>query len=386
MKNEKKHFIFENIIYAIIWIIIIAAPAIGSLAWDNFSWNHFLKSSLFLLSLLVVFLINNYLLFPLLFNKKKYWYYLASVIVLLVIYSLFNPLSPKNIEKRMRKDHGQIEMPMPPRPSMPAPDKNFDSTPQPHQMPQPPQMRPSPNGSKRLPRPPFAFPFNNLILAILVIGFNVAIKLLFKTIKDENDLKELQKQHLSTELEYLKYQINPHFFMNTLNNIHSLIDVDAEKAKDAIISLSKIMRYVLYDSAEETIPLEKELQFLDKYIELMKMRFTDNVEIEVSTPEVTPQVQIPPMLFMSFVENAFSHGVSYRQPSFIHIDIDLVGNKLKCSVENSIQEVHEASLPKEGGIGLENTRKRLELLYKERYFLEIKNENNKYKVLLIIPV
>lgn len=363
MESQKKHRIYENLIYVIIWLVIIIVPVINSLAWEEFSWDRIIKTSPFILSLIIVFLINNYLLFPLFFRRKRYWYYLISVVALLALYSFLNPFTPEKIQKRSAKDKPRMELMSPP------PPQNHDFRP------------PKPAGRHK---PPFVPPVNHLAIALLVIGINIAIKLLFKTIKDENDLKELQKQHLSTELEYLRYQINPHFFMNTLNNIHSLIDVDSEKAKDAIISLSKIMRYVLYDSSEEMIPLEKEIAFLNKYIELMRMRFADNVGITVNTPSSIPPVKIPPLLFISFVENAFSHGISYRQNSFVHIDIKVAGNMLISSVENSVAK--ESSSIKEGGIGLENTRKRLQLLYGNKYSLEIKNDNSIYRVELKTPL
>ena len=121
-----------------------------------------------------------------------------------------------------------------------------------------------------------------------MVGFNVAIKLLFKSIRDDRHLKELEKQNLQTELEYLKHQINPHFFMNTLNNIHALIDVDTEKAKESVIELSKIMRYILYDSSQPIISLQKEITLLNNYIALMRIRYTDSIDISVNIADNLP--------------------------------------------------------------------------------------------------
>ena len=122
----------------------------------------------------------------------------------------------------------------------------------------------------RGPHPLPGYFLGRLSLALLVVGINVAIKLLFKSMRDEEALKELEHQHLQSELQYLKYQINPHFFMNTLNNIHALVDMDAGKAKRTIVELSKLMRYVLYEASNRTILLSREIQFLDNYIALMK--------------------------------------------------------------------------------------------------------------------
>lgn len=112
-------------------------------------------------------------------------------------------------------------------------------------------------------------------------------------------LKELEHQHLQSELQYLKYQINPHFFMNTLNNIHALVDIDTGKAKSTIVELSKLMRYVLYEASNKTILLSREIQFLENYVTLMSLRYPDRVSIEKNFPLEVPEVQIPPLLFVS---------------------------------------------------------------------------------------
>ena len=230
---------------------------------------------------------------------------------------------------------------------------------------------------------PFMLPFlNNFIIAVLLVGFNVAVKLLFQSIRDEHQLKELEKHNLQTELAYLKHQINPHFFMNTLNNIHALIDLDTEKAKETVLELSKMMRYVLYDSSQATISMEKEIQFLNNYIDLMKLRYTDKVSINLSLPEVVPSVKIPPLLFISFLENAFKHGISYQQESYINFSLLVDEKEIQCLVSNSNCD----QVTRQQGIGLENVRKRLNLLYPDNYTLEIDSTEKEYNVLLIIPI
>ena len=156
-----------------------------------------------------------------------------------------------------------------------------------------------------------------ILSAILLVGFNLTIRFFLKSLHDEEMLKELEHQHLESELQYLKYQLNPHFFMNTLNNIHALVDIDSEKAKRTIIELSKLMRYVLYEANKSQISLEREIQFLENYIALMKLRYTERLTIYTDFPIIVPRVQIPPLLFISLLENAFKHGVSYREDSFM---------------------------------------------------------------------
>lgn len=143
--------------------------------------------------------------------------------------------------------------------------------------------------------PLFRGPFlGRMLIALLMFSFNIAVKLFFKSVRDQEAMKELEHNNLQTELDYLKYQINPHFFMNTLNNIHALVDIDTEKAKQTIVELSRLMRYVLYESNNRLISLSKELQFLNHYIELMRIRYTDKVRIDVSFPTDTAKYKYRP--------------------------------------------------------------------------------------------
>ena len=235
------------------------------------------------------------------------------------------------------------------------------------------------------PIPPFTIRYLiHCVIAFLMVGFNIAVKLFFKSFRDEEMLKELEHQRLQSELQYLKYQINPHFFMNTLNNIHALVDIDTGKAKSTIVELSKLMRYVLYEASNKTILLSREVQFLENYVTLMSLRYPEKVSIEKNFPLEVPEVQIPPLLFISFVENAFKHGVSYRKESFVHVVMQLEeGNRLAFRCTNS---TGTSSDEQHHGIGLENIRKRLRLLFGNDYTLSITEEYDKFDVLLIIPL
>jgi len=236
-------------------------------------------------------------------------------------------------------------------------------------------------------RPPLIFGQHDLIAMIvllLMLGMNIALKLYFRQRGDHKRMEELEKQNLEQQLEYLKYQINPHFFMNTLNNIHALVDIDPEKAKATILELSKMMRFVLYEGNKKGVPLDREIAFLQNYITLMKLRYTDKVKINVNTPSALPNKEVPPLMFITFVENAFKHGVSYRQESFIDIEIIITNDStLKFTCKNS-------KIPKEedkhGGVGLTNVRQRLELIYGNNYTLNIQDESNSYTVNLTISL
>lgn len=197
-------------------------------------------------------------------------------------------------------------------------------------------------------------------------------------------MEELKRQNLQAEMDYLKYQINPHFFMNTLNNIHSLIDIDAAYAQDAVIELSKMMRYVLYESGHEAITLEKDIQFMENYIKLMRIRYTEDVDIRFDYPDLPHDVTIPPLLLIVFVENAFKHGISYSRPSFIHIRVRYIDGKVYYSIINSRHTAEPSG--KDAGIGLENVRRRLQLIFANRHTLAIDTRRpNMYRVKLIIP-
>ncbi len=225
----------------------------------------------------------------------------------------------------------------------------------------------------------------NLLLGVFMCGLNSGIKMIYKSIRDDQEMGDMRHNMMQAELDYLKYQINPHFFMNTLNNIHALIDIDSEAAKDTVIELSKMMRYVLYDSEQDSISLDKEIQFLQHYIQLMRLRYSDSVEIVVDVPENSPsQVKIPPLIFIVFVENAFKHGISYNSRSYIHISIEVSaeGDRVCYMVLNS-KNPSKWNTP--GGIGLDNVRKRLDLLFPKRYQLEIEDTAHQYSVELNIP-
>jgi len=225
----------------------------------------------------------------------------------------------------------------------------------------------------------------NIVLGLFMTSANTAIKMMYQSLRDEQEMEELKRQNLQAEMDYLKYQINPHFFMNTLNNIHSLIDIDPAYAQDAVIELSKMMRYVLYDSGREAITLAKDIQFTENYIKLMRIRYTEDVDIRFDYPADVPDgVTIPPLLLIVFVENAFKHGISYSRPSFIHIRVRYLDAKVYYSIINSRHSADSAAHAP--GIGLENVRRRLELIFGNRHTLTIDTRRpDRYRVKLIIP-
>ena len=375
---DKQHFT-EQAIYIVLWIVVFFVPVIGdyyTASTDtaiHFSWWNIRIAWLLVLPFFLVFVANNYLLAPYLLFRKRYVAYSFSVVaVIVLLFGIYPLLNPSFHNKRFMQEGRPPGMELLQTKVLPPHPKEGKN---PH--------FPGAWDGKRLffmPTPPLLVSF---AIAILLVGFNIAIKLMFKSLRDEQVLKELEHQRLQSELEYLKYQINPHFFMNTLNNIHALVDIDAAKAQKALVELSKLMRYVLYEANNQIIALSREVLFLNNYLELMKLRYIDKVNIEVSFPLEIPEVQIPPLLFISFVENAFKHGVSYQKKSFIRVLMELEGEKIifRCNNSNwkkSDEQPH--------GIGLDNIRKRLRLLFGNDYTLSIDENERHYNVLLIIPL
>ena len=174
--------------------------------------------------------------------------------------------------------------------------------------------------------------------------------------------------------------------MNTLNNIHSLIEMDSENAQDAVERLSTLMRYLLYDSAQNTIELKKEIEFIHSFVSLMQLRHSDEVEVTLLIPDQIPDIKIPPMLFISLLENAFKHGVSYPMKSYIYLEIQIHENTLGCVIKNSKHKTPANKFDEYPGIGLENIKKSLNLLYEQDYRLDISDKENEFEVNLTIPV
>jgi two-component system, LytTR family, sensor kinase len=208
----------------------------------------------------------------------------------------------------------------------------------------------------------------------LVLGIGTSITTIAKWQHDKQVHLELEQDRVSSELSFLKAQINPHFFFNTLNNIYALTLVNADTSGKAIHQLSRMMRYVLYDNQSNTTLLTQEIAFIKDYISLMQLRLTDKVKIEFTTPAELKDVAIAPMIFLPFVENAFKHGVSAMQPSFIDINVGQHDSLIDLHVVNTIIKEQNNNLEEGSGIGLNNTRRRLDLLYPGKYSLTINDD------------
>lgn len=206
-----------------------------------------------------------------------------------------------------------------------------------------------------------------VMVSFATIGISTSVTLIQTWQADKQSREALEKEKIVSELSYLKSQINPHFFFNTLNNIYALTHVDVETSRSALHKLSRMMRYLLYDTQAGITPLSKEISFIADYMELMKLRLHDTTIVNFVAPVIVNDVQIAPMLFLPYIENAFKHGVSTTLPSVIAIEMKIEDHVLSMTVRNTIFSDHTVTADEYGGIGLTNTKRRLDLLYPGRH-------------------
>lgn len=386
LKTTKMNYRQEHIIYTLLWIVLYLSPVMSMYMrmstnpHIDFSWEEILNAWKFNTVWVVLFAIHNFLLAPILILKRRTWLYTALAMLLLAVTMCTLYV--------MRPDHRMRH----PKSLPPTECKQCNTD---KECPECGYDRPYSNDPER--RKPEMRLFSPMPLfgpgemvavfgGLLLMGMNLGVKLYFRSQEATEALTQIEKHALERQLQYLKYQVNPHFFMNTLNNIHALVDIDPERAKASIVELSKLMRYVLYEGNNKLTPLSREVQFLRNYVQLMSMRYnTGNVSISLDAPDVLPDSMLPPLLLVIFVENAFKHGISYRTKSFVEISLQPHADRLLFSCRNSRPEIkHDENM--KGGVGLSNVRRRLDLLFPNDYTLDIKEEEDTYTVKLEIPL
>jgi LytS/YehU family sensor histidine kinase len=219
----------------------------------------------------------------------------------------------------------------------------------------------------------------SLFIQLLLILLAVGIRHIMRTNELEIQFEEERRKTAEAELTWLKHQLNPHFLFNTLNNISSLTQIDPDKAQESIGQLSDLLRYALYDSESEKVPLSSEMEFMDNYIDLMALRCNERTTVEKDLQVPSRPVEVAPLLFISLVENAFKHGVNARHPSFVKVSMHMDGDDLVFACDNSLFE-KQGTDHIGSGIGLENMKRRLELLYPGRYTYEQTATDDTYHV------
>lgn len=380
--TSKRITYFETAFYLFIWIVTFSIPVITHINVD-YKWDFILNEWIRFIPFLVIFLINHFLLIPKLLLKSKFPLYIISCILLLGItamsYSFYTP-PQRVIERRFLNkmermgERMQAEMDT----------LNADN---------PPLFRlddfsPDKRHLRNLPpRPNIYFNLWIIVIGFLIIGFNSGMRIFTFWMREKSNRDEKERQYLNSELSFLKQQISPHFFMNTLNNIHALIDINSEMAKNAIIRLSKLMRYLLYETDSEFIPLQKEIDFLESYIELIRLRFDERkLTIKLTYPQNVTPVYVPALLFVPLMENTFKHGVRPDKKSFVEFHLTIEGTNLLFHSVNSIHREAKQAIPEASGIGMDNIRKRLELIYNDKYTLDIHTDDHIFEVKLSIPI
>lgn len=344
----------ENWVYVGVWILAVGLYVLdlmstrAQMSKPLFDLATFWRMARTLLPFMALFLVSNYVLIPrfLLKNRLPVYFFAVSVaLALMWVYQYFD------FVHMAEKFHHH-----PPRP----------------------HMRPL------IPMPMFL----DFTYSLIVVGGNLAVALMFQRFDDTLERESLMKSNAEARLEYLKAQINPHFYMNMLNNIHGMIDIDSERAQAMVIDMSRLMRYMLYDSSKPLISLADEVAFLHNYLRLMRIRFPENrvtITSEFPPESETHRIAVPPLLSLVFVENAFKHGVSYRESSFVGISVELSDTSVRFTCVNSNHSHGSSEHASHEGIGLRNVEQRLSILYGDRASLEIHPTETTFTVNLTIP-
>lgn len=225
-------------------------------------------------------------------------------------------------------------------------------------------------------------PMYDVLESMIVLLLTYALKYTLIAFITQTELLRLQKEKLQLELNALKTQVNPHFLFNTLNNLYSLTLKNSVKSSEVVLKLADIMRYVLYQSNEATVPIAKELSFISNYIELQRIRYPDNYKINYNVTGIVNGETIAPLLLIDFIENGFKHGLEKRfNDGWINVSIHVENNILEFNAINSKGMTAEGGIEStSNGIGLANIKRRLELMYPGKSVLEIKENDEEYHV------
>jgi two-component system, LytTR family, sensor kinase len=326
--------IFTISIHLILWLAWFFFPFLFIDSAEE-GYRYFMKNGVLLFLLAGFFYTNSLILIPKLLLKRKIWIYIAALLGCFILISVMHYLWGF-ILNDLGLRSGRHPM------------------------------------TDRLYYPIFP--------ALLVYGLSSAIRITNEWFKNDKQKKEMENEKLTSELAFLKSQVNPHFLFNILNNICSLARKKSDDTENALIKLSQIMRYMLYESKDEKVSLEKEVDYLQSYIELQRLRISDKVIIKFSITGSPERLMIEPLLLIPFVENAFKHGISYLEESIVNILLIVKEKELTFQVDNSIAMKRDAAIQIDSGIGLKNVRRRLDLLYPGKYTLLVNDNGAVYKI------
>lgn len=333
MRNKlKPNLHIDNVfIHITVWLIVFGLPLFLTDRGQGINLSNFWRQASVMIAFMIVFYINYlFLIERFLYKQKITEYILINLLLIIVVGSLMyyahEYIISLNLEGRTRRYR------------------------------------------RRYQKTHYLFIARNVFSLALIVGLSVGIKMSARWAKVESERKELEKAKTEAELQNLKSQINPHFLLNTLNNIYALIEFNPTKAQTALEELSKLLRHLLYDNNEPFVPLQKEIEFIKNYIELMRIRLSKNVKLTTQIEALpSSSTQIAPLIFISLIENAFKHGVSGNRDCFIDIQLKEKPNgDVEFISKNSAFPKSESD--KSGsGIGLNQVKKRLELLYPNKH-------------------
>ncbi|HEV7381494.1 MAG TPA: histidine kinase [Dyadobacter sp.] len=332
----------------------------------------------FMLIYLTVYYGNTLLLIPRLFFTKKYTIYSGVFVVTFLLFFYFKPFENLLFQRfqpdseRHRPELHHPETFSPERP----PNSAYETSPRDGFTNHEPAHRRPPAPGIDLP----AVDYISLVLFLIVWAIAMAVKLSAQWRLSEQKMMISETEKAKAELSFLKAQINPHFLFNTLNNIYSLAIVKSDHTAESILKLSQLLRYITEEASADFVPLQDEIRCLENYIDLQRLRLNAKSKVDFEVQGSAENQLIAPLIFISFVENAFKYGISNRYENLIEIKILATGHAIAFSCRNQIFE----TMPETDreGVGIANSEKRLQLLYPDRYNLEIRNDNRFFEVVL----
>ena len=356
MGNNQKLKILTPLIHILFWLLLFFLPAIVRFSSTGFTFSSVLQNRLVLNSLILIafFYFNAYFLFPVIYKRRGLLLYVASLV--LAVFLLSNGVSYAEKEffpmKRKRESFETAKA------GVAGSFRNNEKDEK--------DQKRHWQGKKG-----FGYLYFSILPYIFIIGISVSYRIVRDSSREEKIRKEKENENLKAELSFLRSQVSPHFMFNVLNTLVAMARKKSDLMEPSLIQLSNLMRYMLYESNDERISLSREVEYLKSYIDLQLLRFGDSLNIELNIGKGIDDYEMEPMLLISFVENAFKHGIGMVEEPFIKIDLSVDKQKhlLHFKVENTVAP-EDGSKDKSSGIGLQNMRRRLELLYKDRYTLE----------------
>lgn len=378
------------------WLLFMAFPLLFlNGGWQTSKGFLLLKSPdywVFCFTYIFLFYINAYFFIPQFFLRREYLKYALITIFLYTGIFFLQPydrlLRNNNVRSNISRQQGPLSTenhPLgayepPPTDHGASPNQDINRPPggpPPFLHGAPPRFKPGNFG-----KPGLFIDSISLFIFIMIMALSTAIKIIRQWQVTEQRAALAEADKASAELSFLKAQINPHFLFNTLNNIYTLAVIKDDKAPDSIMKLSNIMRYVTDEPAEDFVPLQSELDCIDDYIELQRLRTGEKTVIDKSFSGNIEQKKIAPLILMTFIENVFKYGISKHDRSVIIITVSAAGNSILFFCENTI--FSENKQTERSGIGLKNTMKRLGHLYPGKHILDIRSENGLYTVNLTL--